>query len=64
MISVPSLHCSWEKKTRKKAEEKNVKRFERELKEAAKKQREVYTPGDVVSHRVWSLFSPGWMQKI
>ena len=41
MISVPSLHSSWDKKRKKKAEEKNVKRLENELKEAAKRQREV-----------------------
>jgi hypothetical protein len=43
MISVPSLHSSWEKKLKKKTEKKNVKRLEAELKEAAKKQREVLT---------------------
>jgi uracil DNA glycosylase len=41
MISVPSLHSSWEKKLRKKTDKKNMKRLETELKEAAKAQREV-----------------------
>ena len=41
MISVPSLHSSWEKKLKKKTEKKHLKRLETELKEAAKGQREV-----------------------
>ena len=43
MINVPSLHSSWEKKIQKKNDERNVKRLENDLKEAAKKQREVCT---------------------
>ena len=41
MILVPSLHSKWDKKRLKKAEQKSVKTFENELKENAKRQREV-----------------------
>merc|ERR1712071_233376 len=40
MINVKPLHTSWEKKKRIRAEKDSVKAFERDMKEAAKKERD------------------------
>lgn len=46
-IAVTSLKQPWKKRQRERAEKKAVKEFERELKETAKREREVRTVIDM-----------------